>query len=68
MSESDVICPACADVDDLVGNTRRTPRLRIVEYNYSTKLDIAECPNCGGVFQISYKVDQVTRLGKEWES
>ena len=51
-------CPVCPK--------RKTKRgsfgvqLELVEHNYSgCGVDIASCPNCQRVFEISYKVDKI---------
>ena len=43
-------------------------RLELVEDNYSgCGVDIASCPECKNIFQISYKVDEITKLNpKDW--
>lgn len=60
-------CPACPTVVNKRGRTMNEP-LRLLESNYSgCGVDMASCPECGKVWEISYKVDRMTRA-KSWEA
>jgi len=49
-------CPECPA-------SKRGPWLKLIVHNYSgCGVDIAKCETCGSVFQISYRVDAVTKL------
>ena len=55
-------CPVCPSFVTKAGITRR-PQLAIVETNWNgTGADIAECDQCGEVFQINYKIDSLARF------
>jgi hypothetical protein len=51
-------CPDCSPM----GKRPRKPLLDCVERNYSgCGADIGRCPECGHGFEISFKVDAITR-------
>ncbi len=58
-------CPVCPP--DLNKKGRRIdPPLELLTSNYSgCGVDIARCPACERVFQISYKVDQILDVTEE---
>lgn len=70
---SDGRCPNCTTTfsaaDPSPKNMRQVPFLEIVEHDYSGYgVDIAECPVCKKLYQISYRIDAITPLGPEWET
>lgn len=57
-------CPHCVQNE----SCDDAPSLSCSIHNYSGySVDIAHCPVCGSAYQISYKVDEVYRLGTEWD-
>ncbi len=60
-------CPDCPPTLNRKG--RRIDRqLDLIESNYSgCGVDMASCPTCGKVWQISYKVAKMVRV-PEWEA
>jgi Pyruvate/2-oxoacid:ferredoxin oxidoreductase delta subunit len=55
-------CPECAPYVAKNGKQRRI-ELALVDTNYSgCGVDIGECPVCGQLFQVSYKIDKITRF------
>jgi rubredoxin len=59
---NDAYCPECCEKPDHKGRAKRV-QLDITEFNYhGIGIDLAECPECGEVFQISYKIDEIERF------
>jgi hypothetical protein len=59
-------CPVCPIVLNRRGNKINYAQLILIESNYSgCGVDIAECPNCKKVFQISYKIDEIQEVNNE---
>lgn len=59
-------CPDCKPVLSKSGN-RLTGRLMMVEDNYSgCGVDYMSCGDCGHVFCVSYRVDEIRR-DEAWE-
>lgn len=55
-----IYCPACL-------YNENGPLLICIERNYSGfAVDIGSCKECGKAYQISFKVDKVTRA-KDWD-
>jgi hypothetical protein len=57
-------CPDCPKTTTKRGTVRGV-QLELVSDNYSgCGVDICRCPECGRDFQVSYKVDRITRIGE----
>jgi hypothetical protein len=59
---TDPYCPECCEKPDHKGRASRV-QLDITEHNYhGCGVDLAECPRCEVMFQISYKIDEIERF------
>lgn len=66
MTNDRIYCPDCGLGKNRRGDTIGTD-LELSERNYSgCGVDIMHCPECGHVFEVSFKVDQVKRV-PDWE-
>lgn len=53
-----VECPHCKKLPEF--QDKRVPQLECAERNYSgTGCDMANCPNCGKGYQVSYMVESI---------
>lgn len=60
-----VYCPVCEPRYVNRGRDRCGVHLQVTVSNYSgCSVDIAECPECQRLFQVSYKVDAIQELKK----
>lgn len=58
-----ILCPVCPTVYNKKHKPTDATKLELIESNYSgCGVDIAECPQCKKVFQISYKVDEINEV------
>lgn len=62
--ELDKFCPKCEPIfHRRKANMQVGPRLDVVRDNYSgCGVDICRCPQCKRMFQVAYKVGEVTVL------
>jgi len=65
-ANTNIECPFCKKQMWFLGKMHK-PQLECIERNYSgCSVDIANCPECGRGYQVSYKIDEVVRL-KDWD-
>ncbi len=57
-SNQTVWCPVCAGPNPGHKNPHKLDCIGSNGYH-----DLAQCPDCKGVYEITYKVDQILRLG-----
>jgi len=63
-SNTTIVCPDCEQLPQFKDG-RYKPILICNKRNYSgCSVDIANCEECGHGFQVSYKVDEITRIPK----
>lgn len=61
-THENVYCPVCpATYMKRKPEVRTGVHLELAEQNYSgCCVDIAQCPECGGIFGVTYKVAEIT--------